>query len=266
MCGKSEAKRFWGLSSDGGNSCAIVVLLAIRSDTRGTPRFSGLLSVMPRQLVNQSSVTPLSDAVLELAKKTGAKDVERVARAVKSANNLGQPTKLTPLLASKIVMMVCEGNRVRTACEANAITKRTHDNWMARAKEWLEKEEVQEDFTRVPESERIFCDYFLAITVAQASAERSLLQKALSGKRGWQAAIQVLERRFSSGWSREVAHRHTMEGGDKPLVIEVQTDQDRAPQVAGVLQEAGVIDAQVVSEEDVENGQLVLREESDQDE
>jgi hypothetical protein len=184
--------------------------------------------------------TTLTDDMIRLAEKTGRKTSRRIAKQTKALT--GRPTALTPLTALRIIEMILEGNRPRAACASVGITKRTFDTWKARAREWMEREEFDGDLEKVPEHERIFVEFTLMVEAAEGEAERLMLKKALSGKRGWQAAVAVLERRFSGGWSKENVHRHEVGGGERPIVIEIETDQERAAGVAHVLNEAGVID------------------------
>lgn len=184
--------------------------------------------------------TTLTDEMIRLAEKTGDKTSRRIAKQTKKLT--GRPPTLTPLVALKIVTMILEGNRPRTACAASGITKRAYDRWLARAREWMEAEEFDGDLEKIPDHERIYVEFSLMVEAAEGEAERLMLQKALSGRRGWQAAVQVLERRFASGWSKESVHRHEIGGGERPIVIEVETDAERSLGVASVLQGAGVLD------------------------
>lgn len=197
---------------------------------------------MSSEAVETYNRTTLTDEMIQLAEKTGAKTGRRIAKQTKKLT--GRPTSLTPLVALRVVEMICEGNRPRVACAAVGITKRTFDTWKSRAKEWTENEAWTGDLETVPPHERIFVEFSLMIDAAEGEAERAMLKKALSGKRGWQAAVQVLERRFASGWSKESVTRHEISGGERPVVIEVSTDQERSPAVASVLANAGVIDGE----------------------
>jgi hypothetical protein len=139
-----------------------------------------------------------------------------------------------------IIGAVLDGNYLTTACQMAGITKRTLSNWRTRAREVMDDEEVG-SLEEVPETERIFVEFFLALKAAEAQAEGALLRRAMRGDKGWQAAMTVLERRHPEYWGRSEKRIH--EGNEeKPLVLEVAPQAERMRRVAGVLEQAQVLE------------------------
>lgn len=194
----------------------------------------------------------------EVVASTKNPEIKKLAKRAKRAAGIdGRPTKLTPTMARDIIKMVMDGNRPRTACIANGITKRTLDLWKNRAKAILEAEDFDGDLDAVPETERIFIEFTVLLELAEAKSESALLKKAVRGGKGWQAAMTVLERRFADGWAKNEIKTNRYEGGERPIVIEVETDQERKGEVAKVLQEAGVLDGEgkeVIDHQQLEAG------------
>lgn len=95
----------------------------------------------------------------------------------------------------------------------------------------------------VPEGERIYVQFALAISTAEARCELRLLRKISKGGRDWKANMTILERRFSESWSKEVKTTHTIEGNEeKPVVVTYESDEQRAMRVASILAKANAIE------------------------
>lgn len=118
---------------------------------------------------------------------------------------------------------------------ACGVSPMSYRNWRHRAEEWIVGDEP------VPESERIFIEFFWASKWAEARAEIDLLRRAARGERGWQAAMTVLERKYPSRWGRSEKRIH--EGGDpsKPVAFELKSDDARRKEVAKILQQVGAL-------------------------
>ncbi|TCW39174.1 hypothetical protein EDC32_102420 [Laceyella sacchari] len=102
----------------------------------------------------------------------------------------GRPTKLTPALQEKIVMMIRGGNYIETAAAYAGISKQTLYNWLRRG---------------ARQKSGQYREFALAVEQALAEAEMRDLalieQAARDGK--WQAAAWRLERRFPKRWGRQ---------------------------------------------------------------
>ena len=199
--------------------------------------------------------------------------VQAIARLAQ--RNLGAPTKLRPAVASRILKYVVEGNFIKTACAAVGVAPSTFKNWMERAELHLteaerkyeaavkaaeadESTEADEDSEKtekqasaelsvwsfVPPEELIYVHLHIGLTMAEARGEMRLLQKAAKGERGWQAALAVLERRYSDNWQKQEKKTHVVEGdADKPVVITYESDAERQERVARILGRAGAVDS-----------------------
>jgi transposase len=102
----------------------------------------------------------------------------------------GRPTKLTPALQEKIVMVIRGGNYIETAAAYAGISKQTLYNWLRRG---------------ARQKSGQYREFALAVEQALAEAEMRDLalieQAARDGK--WQAAAWRLERRFPKRWGRQ---------------------------------------------------------------
>ena len=94
----------------------------------------------------------------------------------------------------------------------------------------------------VPPSERVYVQFSLALSTAEARCELRLLRKISKGGRDWKANMTILERRFSESWAKEVKTTHTVEGDEnKPIVVTYESDEERARRVANILRKADAI-------------------------
>lgn len=188
--------------------------------------------------MSEQAITPEQE--IDLAgslSKLKHKSVARAARSVKR-RRAGAPTKLTIGTAAKILVLVSEGNYPRVACAAAGITKRTLDNWRERAREFIDDAEC--DWEDIPPSERIYVEFFLMLQIAEANSEASLLRRAVRGEKGWQAAMTVLERRRPEHWGRQETRIHAGDE-ERPIVFELGAREGREAKVAGILDQAGVL-------------------------
>jgi hypothetical protein len=168
---------------------------------------------------------------------------KRVRAVARMANrHMGRPTSLNRVLASRVVGYVLEGNYVETACGAVGISKKTFYNWQNRVAEWTGPEV---DWVDVPESERLYVQFFHALKLAEDQAEMKLLRRAAAGEKGWQAAMTVLERKYPTRWGRQEKRIHTGDP-EKPVVFQLETDKERRARVARVLRESESLEEEKV--------------------
>lgn len=149
----------------------------------------------------------------------------------------GRPTKLDVDLTQRILDAVLEGNYLETAAQAAGIGKTTLYRWLRRGDdaEALVAEHLDEDqagadaYEHLDPAEWPYLDFRHALKSAEAFAETELLRRTITGGRGWQAYMTVLERRHPERWGRRdrVMHEGAVDLG-KPKVVVPDTDAKRA--------------------------------------
>lgn len=120
---------------------------------------------------------------------------------------MGRPTKLTPEVQETIVEAVEAGNYFETAAALAGISKQTLYNWIDRGEA----------------GEEPFDLFFDAIKSAEASAEKTALERVQGAQQGWQAHMTFLERRHPQRWGRR-----DPDHGLKTKLLEAELDMMRA--------------------------------------
>lgn len=101
--------------------------------------------------------------------------------------------KLTPELQECIVQNIENGNYISVAAQCAGINKTTHNRWMEKGRNAIERGDYENEFAQ----------YFEAVTTARAKAEGTnvfVIKQATHDN--WQAAAWWLERTFPERWGR----------------------------------------------------------------
>lgn len=104
----------------------------------------------------------------------------------------GRKTKRTPERVQQLIEALRAGNYIESACVYAGISPATYYNWMAEAEQ--------------PDASDESIEFFEAVTRARAEAEIrnvSLIQKAASDPKLWNAAAWWLERSHPTRWGRQ---------------------------------------------------------------
>jgi hypothetical protein len=189
--------------------------------------------------MSSTDIAPIPDLAEAIATSRAAPTrVRKLARRAKKVS--GRPTKLTIPTAIRILHHILAGNYIGVACAEAGITDVTLRNWKARARELIDDPEC--DIDELPAEEKIFVDFFGMIKTAEAGAELALLKRAARGEKGWQAAMTVLERRHPERWGRQEKRIHEGDEG-RPTVIFIESEPNRQREVAGILEQSGVVNS-----------------------
>jgi hypothetical protein len=219
-------------SAEAGNIGGVVVA-AEKDKTYGTPSRS-------KEARDTRKINREARKMLDKQRQVSGAREKRSGAVVRAAKSgAGRRGLLTDSLAAKIVGYVLDGNFISVAAQAVGVHKSTVSTWRSRAQEWADA-----PIEEVPEEERIYVDFFHAVAIAEAQAEVSLLRQVAAGAFGWQAAMQVLERRHPDRWKRRDTVEH--EGGDpnRPIrSVSVPSDDKRAQEVANILTTAEAVKA-----------------------
>ena len=116
---------------------------------------------------------------------------------------MGRPTKLTQERQDKIVTALRAGNYRVAAYGYAAISHQTFLNWMERGE--AESDHVKAG-KKARAKERIYLDFFDAVTRAEAAAEVeavAMVRKAMPDD--WRAAMEFLRRRHVDRWGKTVS-------------------------------------------------------------
>lgn len=194
--------------------------------------------------------TRATDDRVAAAKTAEKRRVEAVFEVASKKRSAHPNAKINEAVIRKILSYVLEGNYLKVAAQAVGVSPTTLNNWEARAEEWLDV-----PIGDIPEGVRIYVDFYHAMRVAEAQAEVALLRRVAAGKFGWQACIRILESRHPTRWMRRESVQH--EGGDpaKPITtVQVSADEERAKEVASILQAAEAVDTKKLSKGNGRNG------------
>jgi hypothetical protein len=213
---------------------------------------------------------------------------------------------LTEERSARIVALIKEGNYANRAAQASGITARTYHRWMEEGEKAEEKCEQWEELVEIwnelddkqrrrayhlkpseeempTEQEVAFFQFFRSIKKAEAEAEAMALQNITSAANAgaWQAAAWYLERKHKH-WSRNekvthegtVAHQHQHQLlSTSPEAIEAAKERLRAvralsegSQAPELPQSEQVIEAEVLSDEDLEDKSINPHNQADPEE
>lgn len=140
------------------------------------------------------------------------------AKAPRKRRPRGRPPKIAEMLTIKgkrgkitrgdaIVHLLGRGLYVEDAAAIAGVARSTAFDWIARGEEWIGSEEV-------PENERVYLDFSVAVEKARAEAREVALgtirKAAADGQ--WQAAAWYLERTAPNRYAR--VERREITGAD----------------------------------------------------
>jgi transposase len=152
---------------------------------------------------------------------------------------VGRPTKLTPEIQNRIVVLIRAGNYVETAAASAGIHKSTLYDWLKRGAR--EKQRItQNPRARISKKEAPFVDFSDAVEKAQAEAEsRDVMLIAKAAEEQWQAAAWRLERKFPARWGRKLDVKQEVQGQvkvshDRQEIVETIVD---TPELADLIAE-----------------------------
>jgi hypothetical protein len=113
----------------------------------------------------------------------------------------GQPTKLCPDKAAKLVLLLRVGNYAESACASAGVAKSTYYNWKrtgARERDARENPKYKPKAALDP-----FVDFIAEVEQAEATFECGAIAKIrMASGEHWTAMAWLLERKFPQRWGR----------------------------------------------------------------
>jgi hypothetical protein len=128
----------------------------------------------------------------------------------------GRPSKLTPELMDKLVLLVREGIPYALASRVCGIHRNTRLNWMRRG----EKEADRIEKGGPPnDSEAVFLDFYCQADQADALAECEDIMYIRDAKPGWTAKAWLWARKDPETWGNKAQIEHTEESSQPTRAV-----------------------------------------------
>ncbi|MBA7635465.1 hypothetical protein ES703_43069 [subsurface metagenome] len=109
-------------------------------------------------------------------------------------------TKLTKELIEEICKRLRASWYAKVAAESVGISESTYYRWIERGKK---ASELEEKGKKVPESEKIYREFWESVRQSDAVGEGVLITAILSKiKEDWRAALEILSRKYHERWGR----------------------------------------------------------------
>ena len=110
-------------------------------------------------------------------------------------------TKLTKEIISEICKRLKVGCYAKIAAAAIGVPERSYYNWLERGQK---AEKLAESVKKIPETEKIFWQFWQSVQQAEAEANIVLTTMVFSkGNEDWKAALEMLARKWPEDWARK---------------------------------------------------------------
>ena len=119
----------------------------------------------------------------------------------KTKTKIGRKIKLTPELIESFVKKLKVGSYAKYVAESEGITERCFYLWLERGSK---AEKLHELRKKVPESERLFFQFFQSVRRSEATAQITLTAMVFSqAKEDWRAALAIMSRKWPEQWAKK---------------------------------------------------------------
>ncbi len=120
---------------------------------------------------------------------------------MKTKIKIGRKLKLTPELTESFAKKLKVGAFAKYVAMSEGITERTYYSWLERGKR---AEKLHELRKKVPESERLFFQFFQSIRQSEGEAQVVLTAMVFSqAKEDWRAALELMARKWPEQWAKK---------------------------------------------------------------
>jgi disulfide oxidoreductase YuzD len=110
-------------------------------------------------------------------------------------------TKLTKEIIGEISKRLKVGCYAKIAAAAIGVPERSYYNWLERGQK---AEKLAESVKKIPETEKIFWQFWQSVQQAEAEANIILTTMVFSkGNEDWKAALEMLARKWPEDWARK---------------------------------------------------------------
>ena len=110
-------------------------------------------------------------------------------------------TKLTPQITEEITKRLKVGCYAKMAAAAIGVPERSYYNWLERG---LKAEKLAEIGKKIPETEKIFWQFWQSVRQSEAEAQVMLTSMVFSqAPNDWRAAIELMARKWPEQWARK---------------------------------------------------------------
>jgi hypothetical protein len=110
-------------------------------------------------------------------------------------------TKLTPQITEEITKRLRVGCYAKMAAAAIGVPERSYYNWLERGQK---AEKLAETGKKIPETEKIFWQFWQSVQQAEAEAEVTIVAMIFDqAKTDWRAGLEILARKYPERWAKK---------------------------------------------------------------